>query len=224
MGGALALLFAENCLDVSIYDTTNASLERTIKNAETAGLSSRIHICKDYQVLCQSLSTPRVFIFSLPNGRPGDAVTEELKQHAAMGDIIIDASNENFKVTQLRQDMLRAYGISYIGLGISGGSHGARNGPSLMPGGDKQAVEQLLPLLTKVAARDSLGRPCVANIGTGGSGHFVKMIHNGIEHGIMSALCEAWELMDKCLEMNGDEIAAIFDAWDADGELVCLFC
>jgi 6-phosphogluconate dehydrogenase len=134
---------------------------------------------------------------------------------------VIDASNESHKVTQARQQLLSHYGVAYIGLGVSGGSHGARNGPSLMPGGERWAVEFLLPILTKIAARDEFGRPCVTNIGTGGSGHFVKMIHNGIEHGVMSALCEAWGLMDKNLGMSGDDIADIFDSWGAEGGLVC---
>jgi 6-phosphogluconate dehydrogenase len=220
MGGAMALLFAENGVDVSIHDTSRSSLEKTAKNAEAAGLSARVHICNDYDALCQSLGTPKVFIFSLPNGRPGDAVVKQLQQHVAKGDVVIDASNENYKVTQSRQEMLRPLGVAYIGLGVSGGSFGARNGPSLMPGGDKWAVEQLLPLLTRIAAKDDHGRPCVTNVGTGGSGHFVKMIHNGIEHGIMSCLCEAWELMDKCLNMDGDEIGAVFDSWCAQGELL----
>lgn len=221
MGGALALLFADNGVDVSIHDTSASSLEKTVKNAEAAGLSSRIHVCHDHGALCQSLGDRKVFIFSLPNGRPGDAVVERLGQYVTEGDIVIDGSNENYKVTQARQEILRPYGASYVGLGISGGSFGARNGPSLMPGGDHSAVELILPILTRIAARDDQGRPCVTNIGAGGSGHFVKMIHNGIEHGIMSALCEAWEIMDKCLEMDGDRIADVFDSWYTEGELVC---
>lgn len=220
MGGALALLFAENGLDVSISDIWDANLDKTVKKAEAAGLGSRIHVCRDYESLCRSLGTPKVFVFSLPNGRPGDAVVAELQKHVVEGDIVVDASNENYRVTQARQEKLRPLGASYIGLGVSGGSFGARHGPSLMPGGDKSAVDKMLPILTKIAARDDNGRPCVANIGMGGSGHFVKMIHNGIEHGVMSALCEAWDIMDKCLGMSGDEIGSVFDSWCADGELV----
>lgn len=221
MGGALTLLLADHGIDVSIYDISKSNLERTSKNAEEAGLSSKVHVCEDYDTLCRSLGTPKVFYFSLPNGRPGDAVVKELQKYVSKGDIIIDASNENYQVTQSRQEIFRPYGAAFVGMGISGGSFGARNGPSLMPAGERWAVEAIMPILTKIAARDDQGRPCVTNIGTGGSGHFVKMIHNGIEHGIMSALAEAWELMDKCLKMDGQEIGAVFDSWNAQGELVC---
>jgi 6-phosphogluconate dehydrogenase len=223
MGGAVSLLFAEKGLDVSIVDTSRASLDKVAKNAEAAGLSKRIHICEDYDALCQGLGSPKVFIFSLPNGRPGDSVVAQLKSRVSKGDILIDASNENYERTQSRQEILRPLGVAYIGLGISGGSFGARYGPSLMPGGEKWAVEQVLPLLSRIAAKDDQGRPCVTNIGTGGSGHFVKMIHNGIEHGIMSSLCEAWEIMDKCLKMTGDEIGDVFDSWCERGELASPF-
>ena len=89
-----------------------------------------------------------------------------------------------------------------------------------MPGGGERALDQRLPLLTKIAAKDDQGRPCVTKIGSGGSEHYVKMIHNGIEHGMMSALCEAWELMDHCLGMDGEQIRSVFDAWSSKGELV----
>lgn len=220
MGGALALLLADNGVDVSIHDIWETNLQKTSKAAEVAGLAERIHVCRDYDSLCESLGTPRVFIFSLPNGRPGDIVVKTLEKYVTEGDIVIDASNESHKVTQARQELLRPYGVAYIGLGVSGGSYGARNGPSLMPGGEKWAVELIMPMLTKIAARDELNRPCVINIGTGGSGHFVKMIHNGIEHGIMSALAEAWEIMDSCLQMTGDGIGDVFDGWNAEGGLV----
>lgn len=221
MGGALTLLLAEHGVEVSIFDVWETNLKKTAKNAEAAGLSARVHVCKDYDGLCQSLGPNKVFMFSLPNGRPGDSVVKTLESYVSEGDIVIDASNENYNVTQARKEILRPYGVAYIGLGVSGGSYGARNGPSLMPGGDKWAVDLIMPILTKIAARDDQGRPCVTNVGTGGSGHFVKMIHNGIEHGIMSALAEAWEIMDKGLEMTGDEIADVFDSWNANGELVC---
>ncbi|KAF2184727.1 6-phosphogluconate dehydrogenase C-terminal domain-like protein [Zopfia rhizophila CBS 207.26] len=215
----LALLLAGNGVDVSIYDSSEASLGKAAENAEKSGLAARVHVCKDYDALCQSLGGPKVFIFSLPNGRPGDAVVQQLQPYLTRGDIVIDGSNENYQVTQSRQAMLRPRGVAYIGMGISGGFIGARHGPSLMPGGDKWALEQVLPLLTKIAAKDDYGRPCVTKIGSGGSGHFVKMVHNGIEHGIMAAICEAWELMDKCLHMDGEEIGSVFDSWCAEGEL-----
>lgn len=146
---------------------------------------------------------------------------QTLSPYLTRGDIVIDESNENYLVTQERQAVLQPRGVSYIGMGVSGGFSGARHEPSLMSGGDEWALDRLLPLLSKIAAKDEQSRPCVAKIGSGESGHYVKMIHNGIEHGMMSVLCEAWELMDQCLGMDGEHIAAVFEAWCSEGELVC---
>ena len=221
MGSMMSLLLAEHAgVDVSIYDRSEASMQNTVGKAEKAGLGHRIHVCQDMQAMCQSLGPPKVFLFSLPHGGPGDGVVKALTPFLTKGDIVIDGSNENYTVTQKRQGWLQSRGVSYIGMGVSGGFSGARHGPSLMPSGDEHALDLLLPLLTKIAAKDDQSRPCVAKIGSGGSGHYVKMIHNGIEHGVMSALCEAWGLMDNCLDMDGDEIGAVFDSWNEKGELV----
>lgn len=217
----LSLLFAEHAgVDVSIYDRSEKSMQLTAEKAEKAGLGHKVHICRDYQSLCQSLGTPKVFFFSLPHGGPGDDVVKTLEPYLNKGDIVIDGSNENFRVTQKRQAFLQPRAVSYVGMGVSGGFSGARHGPSLMPSGDDWALDRLVPLLKRIAAKDDQGRPCVAKIGSGGSGHYVKMVHNGIEHGIMSALCEAWEVMSACLKMNGDEIGDVFDDWNQQGELV----
>ena len=221
MGSMLALLFAENDVDVSIYDRSELNLQKATEMAKEAGLAARVHACKDYGSLCQRLGSSKVFIFSLPHGGPGDSVVQSLRPYLTRGDIVIDGSNENYLVTEKRQAILQAQGVSYIGMGVSGGYSGARHGPSLMPGGDGQALDQLLPLLSKIAAKDDQGRPCVTKIGSGGSGHYVKMVHNGIEHGMMSVLCEAWELMHRCLRMDGDDIGSVFEGWCSEGELVC---
>jgi 6-phosphogluconate dehydrogenase len=210
MGSMLALLFAENGVDVSIYDRSGENLRKAAEKANEAGLAARVHACKDYDSLCQQLGSPKVFFFSLPHGGPGDSVVQTLCPYLTRGDI----------VTQKRQAILQSRGASYVGMGVSGGFSGARHGPSLMPGGDERALDRLLPLLTKIAAKDDQDRPCVTKIGSGGSGHYVKMIHNGIEHGMMSALCEAWELMDHCLGMGSEQIGSVFDAWSSEGELV----
>ncbi|KIX05348.1 6-phosphogluconate dehydrogenase (decarboxylating) [Rhinocladiella mackenziei CBS 650.93] len=220
MGSMLSLLFAEHAgVDVSIYDRSETSMQLAVEKANKAGLGDRVHACKDYETLCQSLGSPKIFLFSLPHGPPGDRVVRTLEPYLRKGDVVIDGSNENFHVTQKRQAFLQPRGVSYIGMGVSGGFNGARHGPSLMPSGDEWALDRLMPLLTKIAAKDELGRPCVTKIGTGGSGHYVKMIHNGIEHGVMSVLCEAWEIMDSCLRMTGDEIGDVFESWNEKGEL-----
>ena len=222
MGSMFALLLASNGITVSIHDRSEASMANTATKAKASGLSDKIIVCNDYDTLCSSLGSPKVFIFSLPHGGPGNGVVKTLTPYLQAGDIVVDASNEDYRVTQKRQAILEPRGVHSVGMGISGGFNGARYGPAMMPGGSAHAVELLLPLLVKIAARDDQGRACVAHIGSGGSGHYVKMIHNGIEHGIMSALCEAWELMDSCLGMDGDAISKVFDSWCEDGPLVRL--
>lgn len=221
MGSMLALLLAEHAgIEISIFDRSEASMLNTARKAEDAGLEDKIHVCRDIETLCQSLDDRKVFLFSLPHGSPGDSVVKSLTPYLVRGDIVIDGSNEHYEVTQKRQGWLQSRGVSYIGMGVSGGFAGARNGPSLMPSGDDKALDLLMPLLQKIAAKDDQGRPCVTKIGSGGSGHYVKMIHNGIEHGVMSVLCEAWALMDTCLGISGNEIGEVFEAWNRQGELV----
>lgn len=220
MGSMFALLLASNGITVSIHDRSTDSLSNAAAKAKAAGLSEKINVCHDYDTLCASLGSPKVFIFSLPHGGPGNGVVQTLSPYLQPGDIVVDASNEDYRVTQKRQASLEPRGVHYIGMGISGGFNGARYGPAMMPGGSTHAVQMLLPLLQKIAARDELGRPCVAHIGQGGSGHYVKMVHNGIEHGVMSALAEAWELMSRCLGMDGDAIGKVFDSWCEEGPLV----
>jgi len=111
-------------------------------------------------------------------------------------------------------------GVYYIGTGVSGGYQSARRGPSMSPGGDKHGVNAILPFLERVAAKDSKGQPCVGNMGNGGSGHYVKTIHNGIEQGMLSVLCEAWGIMLDCLGINYDTIGKVLERWNAGGELV----
>ncbi|KAH7383156.1 6-phosphogluconate dehydrogenase [Cadophora sp. MPI-SDFR-AT-0126] len=219
MGSMLALLLAENGVEVSVYDRSEPNLLAAAEKAKEAGLASKVQVCRGYDELCGSFSSRKVFLFSLPHGGPGDGVLQTLQPHLNKGDIVIDCSNENFRVTQKRQAILESRGVSYIGMGVSGGFSGARHGPSMMPSGEDWALDLLIPLLIKIAAKDDQGRSCVTKIGSGGSGHYVKMIHNGIEHGMMSALCEAWELMDKCLKMNSDDIGEVFDDWCSRGEL-----
>ena len=221
MGSMLCLLFAEHAgVDVSIYDRSEVSMNNAIQKAREAGLEHKVQACKSIEEMCETFgSDSKVFFFSLPHGGPGDGVVKTLQPHLQSQDIVIDGSNENYAVTHKRQGWLQSRGVSYIGMGVSGGFSGARNGPSLMPSGDERAVNRLMPLLEKIAAKDDQERPCVTNIGTGGAGHYVKMVHNGIEHGVMSALAEAWGLMHSCLGMNGDEIGDVFDSWNREGEL-----
>jgi 6-phosphogluconate dehydrogenase len=141
--------------------------------------------------------------------------------HLARDDIILDCGNEHFANTERRQNKVKDTGIRYIGCGVSGGYQAARAGPSMCPGGDLSALRDVMPLLEKVAAKDKNEKPCVGIVGEGGSGHYVKMIHNGIEHGMMSAICEAWGIMRK-MGMGYEEIGHVFKQWNSSGELVRL--
>jgi 6-phosphogluconate dehydrogenase len=175
----------------------------------------------DYDSLCKSLSKPRLLVFSLPHGGVGDKVLEGLMPHLERDDIILDCGNERFANTERRQHKVKDTGIRYIGCGVSGGYQAARAGPSMCPGGDQSALKEVLPLLEKVAAKDKNEKPCVGIVGKGGSGHYVKMVHNGIEHGMMSAICEAWGVMRK-MGMGYEEIGDVLKEWNSSGELVRL--
>ena len=184
----MSLLFAELGVSVVLYDPSEATIQALMKKAKDSGLDSKLSTSKDYESLCKNLDSPRIFFFSLPHGTVGDKTVENLKPYLQKGDIIVDASNEHYASTERRQKVCDPLGVHFIGMGVSGGYQSARHGPSMSPGGNKEAVERLLPFLRKAAAKDTQHRPCVAWMGEGGAGHYLKMVHNGIEQGMMSAL------------------------------------
>jgi len=222
MGGGMAMLFAEKGLHVSLSDPSEDAINKIIKDAEKVNFGDRVHKSKDYKDFCAQLGTPKVIVFSLPHGDVGDKVLAGLLPYLKKGDIILDAGNENYTNTERRQGQTCTKGIRYVGVGVSGGYQAARRGPSMCPGADEQTLEMIMPLLETVAAKDKDGKPCVARCGLGGSGHYVKMIHNGIEHGMMSAIAEAWKIMSAGLGMSDDEIGEVFQRWNEKGELVRL--
>lgn len=173
----------------------------------------------DYESLCKNLGSPKVFVFSLPHGTVGDSVMGGLMPYLEKGDIILDAGNEDYHNTERRQGKCVTKGIRYVGVGVSGGYQAARRGPSMCPGADDQTLDMVLPLLRKVAAKDKKGNACVGKCGTGGSGHYVKMIHNGIEHGMMAAISEAFNIMNLGLGMDYDGIGDVLEKWNSEGEL-----
>ena len=219
MGSMMSLLFAEHGCWVSIYDPSKQNRDRAIKRANDAGFGSKITAYDDYSSLCSSLDTPKVFVWSTPHGNVGDGILDSLDPYLEQGDIIIDAANEHYLNTQRRQGRAMNRGIHYIGTGVSGGYQAARAGPSLSPSGDRAGLDLVMPLLKKVAARDVEGNPCVAEIGPGGCGHYTKTVHNGIEQGILSALCEVWGIMHHGLGMKYEEIADEWEKWNKEGEL-----
>lgn len=150
-------------------------------------------------------------------GKPVDSVIGTLVPFLEAGDVIMDGGNSHYKDTERRYDELKSKGIGYLGIGISGGEVGALNGPSIMPGGDKNVYEKTAPTLTKIAAQVD-GDPCCVYMGPKGSGHFVKMVHNGIEYADMQLIAETYTFLRKRLRLSVNEIADIFEIWN-QGEL-----
>lgn len=217
----MTLLFAENGVQVSCQDPSGETVDKLIQSAKDQGITPLPTKHEDYKDFCASLDSPKVIFFSLPHGTVGDTVVDGLQQYLDKGDIIVDCSNENWNNTQRRQGKLVAQGVYYIGCGVSGGYQAARRGPSMSPGGEEKALDLLMPFFEKVAAKaPNGGKPCVARIGEGGAGHYVKMIHNGIEHGMMSAISESWEIMNTHMGMDYDEISQVYKKWSTEGEMV----
>jgi len=168
--------------------------------------------------LVASLQSPRRILMMVPAGKPVDAVLTSLRPLLAKGDLVIDGGNSHYLDTARRITELAPTGILYLGVGISGGEEGALHGPSIMPGGDPEGWPIAKPLLQAIAAKAADGTPCCDWIGSGGAGHFVKMVHNGIEYADMQMICEAYGLMTKVLGMTAAESSRAFAQWN-QGEL-----
>lgn len=221
MGGMMTLLCAEHGIEVHMFDPSADNVNRVLKQAKEAGLDSRTFNQKDYESLCRSLpsDSPKVFLLSVPHGSVGDKTIDGLEPFLRAGDVIIDASNERWTSTERRQERLRPKGVHFVGMGVSGGYQAARHGPSISPGASSpEAWDAVWPLLTLLAAKDRSGRPCTARLGLGGCGHYVKMVHNGIEHGMMTALCEVWGIMGRCFGWSYGEIAGVLERWTTDAD------
>jgi len=160
-----------------------------------------------------SLKTPRAIMMLVPAGKIVDDVINELTPLLDKGDILIDGGNSHFTDTNRRVDELEAKGFHFFGMGISGGEEGARKGPSMMPGGDKDAYNVMKPILEAIAAKVD-GAPCVTYIGPGAAGHFVKMVHNGIEYGLMQLIAETYEILKKGLKLDNEAIGKVFTRWN----------
>jgi len=159
-----------------------------------------------------ALKTPRAVMLLVPAGDPVDAVLKDLRPRLARGDVIVDGGNSHFRDTARRLADLATDGIHYLGTGVSGGADGARYGPSMMPGGPREAWERVEPLLTKAAAHVD-GDPCVAHLGRGAAGHYVKMVHNGIEYGLMQLIAETYDILRRVYTLDAGEIGDLFARW-----------
>src|SRR6266446_7814838 len=209
MGQNLALNIERNGYSVAVYDREPPVLDAFIARHP----DHQIFGFHSPQEFVTSLERPRKIILLVKAGDPVDWTINLIKPGLEAGDIVIDGGNSYFKDTERREKELQASGMFMIGSGTSGGEKGALLGPSLMPGGDRKAYEQIRPIWEAIAAKVPDG-PCVTYIGPGGSGHFVKMIHNGIEYGDMQLIAEAYWILHRGLGLEVNELADIFDEWN----------
>ncbi|MHA6205915.1 NADP-dependent phosphogluconate dehydrogenase [Dyella soli] len=214
MGSNLALNIESRGHAVSIY---NRSRERTDEvMAENPG--KRLVPAYSLQEFVDSLQKPRRILLMVKAGEPTDATLAQLRPLLDKGDIVIDGGNTFFKDTIRRESEMSAAGLHFIGTGVSGGEEGALHGPSIMPGGPRDAYDLVAPILTEIAARAPDGEPCVAYMGPNGAGHYVKMVHNGIEYGDMQLIAESYGVLRQVLGLSNDELAAVYADWNK-GEL-----
>jgi 6-phosphogluconate dehydrogenase len=211
MGANLALNLADRGHRVAAYNrTTSVTDEFMAGEAGALGIKPAATIVE----MVQMLERPRVVLVMVTAGKPVDAVIDTLLEHMDPGDIIIDGGNSLYADTDRRQALVESRGLLYLGMGVSGGEEGARHGPSIMPGGSRAAWDHVEPMLKSIAAKAPDGKPCCEWIGPGGAGHFVKMVHNGIEYGDMQVIAEAYDLMRRGMGMTPGEMSKVFARWD----------
>lgn len=213
MGKNLALNMESKGFAVALYNRSPEKTKKLLAEAEGKNFVGTFSI----EEFVQSLETPRKIMMMVQAGGPTDALIEQLVPHLEEGDILIDGGNAFFPDTERRYRELQAKGIRFIGAGVSGGEEGALKGPAIMPGGQKDAYELVEPILTAISAKVN-GDPCSTYIGEGGSGHYVKMVHNGIEYGDMQLIGEAYHLLKDVLGLATEELHDIFTEWSR-GEL-----
>lgn len=211
MGANLARNAARKGFGVSLF---NRHAERTDGLTKEFGHEGRFTATHDLKAFVASLAKPRVIIIMVKAGKPVDAVIDDLLPLLDADDIVIDGGNSLFSDTNRRFDALREKSIRFVGMGVSGGEEGALEGPSMMPGGDREAYARIEPMVTKMAAQVD-GTPCCTYIGPGGAGHYVKMVHNGIEYADMQLITEAYDLFKTVYGLDAEAIAGIFDGWKA---------
>ncbi|KAJ8768576.1 hypothetical protein K2173_022689 [Erythroxylum novogranatense] len=216
MGQNLALNIAEKGFPISVYNRTASKVDETIQRGHAEGPFPLTGYYNPREFVF-SIQRPRSVIILVKAGAPVDQTIAALSEHMESGDCIIDGGNEWYQNTERRIQEVNQKGLLYLGMGVSGGEEGARHGPSLMPGGSFDAYNNIKDILEKVAAQVEDG-PCVTYIGEGGSGNFVKMVHNGIEYGDMQLISEAYDVLKNVGGLSNGELAAIFAEWNR-GEL-----
>lgn len=210
MGQNLVMNMNDHGFTVAVFNRTVSKVDTFLQNEAKGTKVIGTHSLKE---LFATLKRPRRVMFLVKAGQPVDDLIEECLPFLEKGDIIIDGGNSNFQDSQRRATELKAKGILFVGSGVSGGEEGARHGPSLMPGGDPEAWPHIKNIFQSIAAQVD-GAPCCDWVGDGGAGHYVKMVHNGIEYGDMQLISESYSLMKNALHMTNDEIAATFKEWN----------
>ena len=214
MGKNLALNIESRGYTVSVYNRTTSKTEAVI--AENPG--KKLVLTRTVEEFVDSLEKPRRILLMVQAGKGTDATIQSLLPHLDKGDVLIDGGNTFFKDTIRRSEELAESGVNFIGTGVSGGEEGALKGPAIMPGGQKEAYDLVAPILEQIAAVAEDGEACVTYIGPNGAGHYVKMVHNGIEYGDMQLIAESYHLLRNVAGLSVEEIAEVFAEWNK-GEL-----
>ncbi len=215
MGENLILNMESKGFTVACYNRTVSKVDDFI-NGRAKG--KNIIGCHSVEELCDNLASPRKVMVMVKAGSPVDKFIDQILPHLDDGDIIIDGGNSHFPDTIRRTEYVESKGKLYIGTGVSGGEEGALKGPSIMPGGSPKAWESVKPIFQKISAQTESGEPCCEWVGENGAGHFVKMVHNGIEYGDMQMICETYQMMKYGLGMSNQEMHDVFAEWNK-GEL-----
>lgn len=214
MGKNLALNSEGKGYSVSVYSHFYHETDEFLKNHPEKNIKG----FETIDSFIESIETPRKIMLMVTAGKITDTIIEQLVPYLDKDDVLIDGGNTHYTDTLRRSNYLKEFGIKFVGSGVSGGEEGALNGPSLMPGGQREAYDLIKPLFEDIAAKAHDGKPCVSYIGPDGAGHFVKMVHNGIEYGDMQLIAESYDILSKGLGLNIEEISQIFNSWN-DGEL-----
>lgn len=211
MGSNLALNMADHGFAVAVHNYTDDLTERFLKKTSA---KQAITACYSVEEMIAALDKPRAIFIMVTAGKVVDQIIEQLTPLLEPGDVLIDGGNSHYPDTERRYRELKQKGIGFLGLGISGGEEGARHGPSIMPGGDPESWPIVEDIFTAIAAKAEDGQSCCRWIGEGGAGHFVKMIHNGIEYGDMQLIAESWQILHKGLQLPMPQVAEIFQQWN----------
>jgi len=211
MGQSLALNMERNGFKIAGFDLDSKKREQANKHFT----GKNIVLSSSIKELIDTLESPKKILMMVPAGKAVDSVINDITPYLSENDIIIDAGNTFFKHTEKRAKKAEEKGFLYIGTGVSGGEEGALKGPSIMPGGHKKAYDTIAPILTKIAAKVG-SDPCCEYMGKGGAGHYVKMVHNGIEYAIMQTIVEAYDLMKDVLHLSAKEQSLLFSKWNDD--------